>query len=179
MKVFLRLYDRYWTGKIGSEKDGSNIFFVMTPEINQAKDFGAAVNALSELHYWCPRMNVSPLAWEVEYGKDESYLGVTPQSTQSKPSCCNFDPVKEFGWECTITWGKTKNENMRTLDDICKDAERFKDNSVELFNLLEELKVSTLSESHRDFAREFVEERIESLKDKLRKRKAKKDLSED
>lgn len=67
----------------------------------------------------------------------------------------------------------------RTLSEICKDAEKYSDNSVELFNLLEEVKASNLSASYKGFAEDFISEIIEKLKDKIRSGRAKRSFDQD
>lgn len=68
---------------------------------------------------------------------------------------------------------------QRTLNEICKDADYYYDDSVKLFNLVEEVKSGNLSESHAGFAVDYINEKIEALKDRIRKQRIMNRFEED
>lgn len=199
MKVYLKIYDQYWTGRIRSAKDGSKVYFVLTPRIENAKDLGSEENAMNQLEWWCTQCGADPKEWGLEVEREEK---------QSHGSCGELPVIQiscdervyhrneyivpnttDFVWRITgkgegNTYQKTQSRfnaetKMRSLTDICKTADKYYDNSVELFNLLEEVKSSDLSDVNYSFAIEYINEKIEALKDKLRTRKVRRDFDED
>lgn len=239
MKVYLKRNGLFWTGHIGSLKDGSNIFFVTTPDKLKAKDLGTEDNALSQLEWWCNQCGAEPKEWTLEIEQEENFCEKIKRDQQYKEihdsvlenikktysrfeckqcrgtgrdgvyAChnCNgygsvdysnysFDlyavPVPEYT-NGTLRYvpevldeelrkstnGKNTNSMQRTLNEICKDADYYYDDSVKLFNLIEEVKSGDLSESQSGFALDYINEKIETLKDNIRKQRVRNRFDED
>lgn len=205
--IYLRHNERYWNGKIGSFKDGSNIFFVTTPDIRQAKDFGTEENALAQLEWWCVQCGADPKEWVMgkytnheeprrfceEIKKPQDYTFIPEHNCYSK-----LEENPGGGWSVTISWVNPNAEvsipdgifprfsdkytppsMQRTLTQICKDADTHFDDSARLFDLIQEVKGCDLSQSHADFALEYINQKVEELKDKLRKHRARNKFEED
>lgn len=73
----------------------------------------------------------------------------------------------------------TQPSMQRTLNEICKDAEYYFDDSTKLMELKIEVGQSQLSESHKGLAIEIIDEKMEALKDNIRKDNARNKLDRD
>lgn len=194
---------------MGSFKDGSNLFFITTPDRNKAKDFQSEANALDNLEWWCAQCGADPKEWVIEVEQVEPrpfceevkdtggiYQLYNPEDYTSYQSRIEHNremtdriakriwstifpsatPKEHTYWQFT---GTNTPSMQRTLTEICKDADSHYDDSAKLFDLMEEVKKGSLSESQSGFALEYLIEKMEALKDRIRKQRARNSLDRD
>lgn len=188
MRIYLERNGLYWTGRVGSTKDGKELRFILTEKRREARAFDCIGSALEYLHMW----GTYSLPWNIECDSqvpERKFCEKTKRDQEYKPIRksdfleynSGFYAPDHIDGVFSYQPDKTTNTNpmQRTLSEICKDADNNCEDSVKLFNLMEEVKTGDLSQSHYDYAVEYINEKIEALKDNLRKQRTRSKFEED